>query len=443
MIFLNKRDFYKQMNVFVIPITIQLLITSGLSMIDSLMVGRLGVVAIASVGIANKIIQFIVVFLQALSSGATIFASQFYGKKELGGFRVALRLISYFSLIFSIIITFFILFFSNYLVHIFSTDRLVIENAKVFLIIQSLSFPFIALTMIVTVGLKSIGEVKAPTIFALITLVCNTLLNWILIYGIFGFLKLGIIGAAFATLISRFLQFLLIMFLAKKYQILQKDNYLYKKEFISNFIKVTFPMLINHLTWTLGDITFFWIFSKVSTQMTASVSLIDPLVFIFTCIYTGISDASSVMIGQLLGSKNYDICKKYAHEFIKVTFLASIISSILIFTLSPIFIGFYNLNQSVAQLIKQLLLIYSCILVFKNLNYINNVGILRVGGDTKFVMWLDTIAVWLFAIPISLFSLFHHYPASIIYLLALSHEIIRCFIGVYRTFSYKWIKTIV
>lgn len=440
---MDKRFFYKQMGTFVVPITLQLLITSGLSTIDSLMVGRLGVTAIASVGIANKIIQFIIVFLQGISSGATIFASQFYGKKEMNGFRVALRLICFLSLIISLIFAIFILFFSNTLVRLFTLSSVVMEKSTQFLMIQAITFPFIALTMIMTVGLKSIGEVKIPTFFALITLVCNTSLNGILIYGMLGSPKLGITGAAIATLISRCLQFILIFLFAKKKKILNNDTYDQKREFIINFLQVTAPALINHLTWTLGDMVFFLIFSKVSTQMTASVSLIDPLVFIFTCIYTGISDASSVMIGQLLGAKKYDLCKLYAKNFIKITFVASIISALLIFSFSPFLIKLYHLDPETTLLTKRLLAIYASLIIFKNLNYINNVGILRVGGDTKFVMWLDTIAVWCISIPICIFSLVNNYPPSYIYLFALSHEIIRCIVGIYRTFSYKWIHTLI
>jgi putative MATE family efflux protein len=432
---------------FTIPITIQLLITSGLSMIDSIMVGSLGVDAIAGVGIANKFIQFLIVFLQGFASGATIFSAQYWGRKDLHGVRKTLALVSKITVVFTLIATIITMIFTKEILAIFAQDSKVIELAIPFLRIQAIGFLFTGLTMMFSVSLKTIGIVRWPTVFSVITLGTNTLLNWGLIYGNMGLPRLEVSGAAIATVLARVIQTALLAFLLFRHKIIHKptvDNI--PKEEVplwKNYLSITAPSIANHLTWTLGDLTFFWLFTRVGTNATAAVSLIDPLVFLFICVFTGISDASSVMIGHELGAKNKNTAYNYAMRFVKLTIGLSIASALLIRFVSPQILKLYHITPDVHQLVLQLLTVYACVILFNNLNYINNVGILRVGGDTKFVMWTDTLAVWILAIPLTAIAVYLHWPFVFIYLCSTSHAILRAFIGVYRTYSKKWLRTIV
>lgn len=438
-----KKEFYKRMWYFALPITIQLIITSGLSMIDSVMVGKLGVDAIASVGIANKYSQFIIVILQGFASGATIFCAQFWGQKNLFGVKKTIFLVSKLVTLFSVIFAILTILFSSQILSLFSNDPIVINLATPFLRLMAVSYLFTGLSMIFSVALKTIGEVRIPTLVSITTLLINTFLNWLLIYGNWSFPTLGIQGAGIATLVARIIQTTLLFLLLIKCGVLKAKQTAIIDNLPKKYFEITLPSIINHITWTLGDLVIFWLFTQTGTLATAAISLIDPLVFIFICIFTGISDASSVMIGNELGAKNKQAALFNAKQFIRLTIVLSLVSCLLIYFISPHILNLYDISTDLEKLVRHLLIVYIIILPFKNVNYVNNVGILRVGGDTKYVMWLDTIIIWLWAIPITYLSTSFHWSFTVIYFLACSHDIFRALIGVYRTQSKHWLRTII
>ncbi|MGS2780093.1 MATE family efflux transporter [Robertmurraya sp. GLU-23] len=444
----NKNEYYKRMLYFTIPITIQLLITSSLNMIDSIMVGRLGVDSIAAVGVSNKFSQILIILLQGFASGATIFCAQYWGTKNKKGVSRAVIYVSVISTLFSLLFTIITSFFSYQIIGIFSSDPSVKTIGSDFLIIIGHTYVFTALSMIFVVALKTTGEVRKPTYYSVIALVINTLLNYILIYGKFGAPELGVEGAAIATLIARIVQTgLLFMLLIKQdfisWKIIKENLDVFRSNLSRSYFKITFPSIVNHATWGVGDTIFFWLYASMGTSQTAAISLIDPIIFIFTCIFTGISDASSVMIGNEIGANQKKKAFEYAKQFLKITVLLSIIAGILIFFAMPYVLSLYHITQEVEQYVYSLIYVYLAISLAKNINYINNVGILRAGGDTKYVMWLDTLGVWLCGLPLAALGVFFHLPLFIVYALANSHDVIRAVLGVKRTLTKKWIRNIV
>jgi putative MATE family efflux protein len=445
---INDREYYRKMLYFTIPITIQLLITSSLNMIDSIMVGRLGVDSIAAVGVSNKFSQILIILLQGFASGATIFCAQYWGTKNKRGVSRAVIYVSVIASVFSLLFTVITHFFSYQIIGIFSSDLHVKEIGSDFLQILGHTYVFTALSMIFMIALKTTGEVKKPTYYSVLALVVNTLLNYLLIYGNFGAPELGVKGAAIATLVARILQTaLLFILLVKKefisWNIIKENLDVFRSNLSRSYYKITLPSIINHATWGVGDTIFFWLYASMGTSQTAAISLIDPIIFIFTCIFVGVSDASSVMIGNEIGANQKSKAFDYAKKFLKITVILSIIAGILIFVAMPYVLDLYHITPKVEQYVYSLIYVYLVISIGKNINYINNVGILRAGGDTKYVMWLDTLGVWLCGLPLAALGVFLHLPLFVVYAFANSHDIIRAILGVKRTLTKKWIRNIV
>ncbi|MBO1264703.1 MATE family efflux transporter [Proteiniclasticum sp. SCR006] len=441
----NNTSFYKKMLYFALPVTLQLLITSGLNMVDSLMVGGLGVTAIAAVGIANKYSQFLIITLAGFVSGASIFSAQYFGRKDKDGVKRTLDLVFIYVTLFSLFFGAVTLFFTKEILGIFSSDPVVIDSAVSYVRIIAFTYLLTGWSMLFGVILKTMGIVHKPTAYSITALIVNTFFNWVLIYGALGFPELGIKGAAFATLLARLIQTLLLLQLLFKEKLVGRKTYGTQKNygFTRRYFALTLPSIFNHLTWTLGDITFFYIFTQVGTNETAAVALVDPLVFIFVCVYTGISDASSVMIGHELGKKSFEKAKEYAGKFLLLTLKLSALTASLILLFSPRLLTLYNITPEVEELARTLLFIFAGLSAFKHQNYVNNVGILRVGGDTTYVLWLDTLTVWAFSIPITFYLLSISAPFPLIYFSAGAHEILRIFFGLSRTRSGKWVNSLV
>lgn len=444
----SKKDYYRKMLYFTVPITIQLLITSSLNIIDSIMVGRLGVDSIAAVGIANKFTQIPIILLQGFASGATIFCAQYWGTKNKMGVSRAVIFVSALTIAFTFLFTMITQFFSYPIVGLFSSDEVVKQLGSEFLTIIGYTFIFTALSMIFVVALKTTGEVKKTTYYSILALLINTFLNYVLIYGNLGAPKLGIEGAALATLIARIVQTgLLCMLLVQKQfisiKIIKENLDVFRSSLSRSYFRITFPSIINHGTWTIGETLFFWLYASMGTSQTAAIALIDPIIFIFTCVFTGISDASSVMIGNEIGANNKKRAFDYAKSFIKMTTILSIIVGILIFLAMPYVLSLYHITSEVEAFVHSIMGVYILFSIAKNLNYINNVGILRAGGDTKYVMWLDTLGVWIIGLPLAALGVYFQLPLFAVYALANSHDIVRAVLGIRRTLTKKWIRNIV
>jgi putative MATE family efflux protein len=441
-------QFYKRMLTLAIPIAIQTLLTSSLHMVDSMMVGQLGVKSIAAVGVANKITTILILVLQGFGTGAAIFAAQYWGQKDKRGIRKILYITIQIMSIFSLLFTAIILLFTNQFIQIFTNDQSVIEIGSGFLRIMSLSYLVTALTVVFSTILKSMGEVKLPLYIAILAIAINTLLNYLLIFGNFGFSEMGVEGAALGTLIARSIQTILLFMLISRslslsFRSLKRDDLL-DWGLIKNYFSITIPSIINHAAWTLGETSYFWVYAQMGTDELAAVTLIDPILFFFMALFIGLSDASQVMVGNSIGAHKEEQAYEDAKRFLFLTSLLSIFAGIGIVLISPWFVSIYNINETVAEFAKSVLFVYAFLVIGKMMNMVNNIGVLRAGGDTKFVLYVDMIGVWVIGLPLAAAGAFwFSLPVYFVFGLANSHEYVRAFLGIKRTFSKKWIRNVV
>ncbi|WP_238985105.1 MATE family efflux transporter [Bacillus kwashiorkori] len=444
---LESNHFFKRMLVLAIPIAIQTLLTSSLNMVDSIMVGQLGVDSIAAVGVGNKITTILILVLQGFGTGAAIFVSQYWGKKDLQGIRKILLLTLNIVTVFSILFTALILIFTNTIISIFTNDSGVIQISAGYLRIVSLSYLVTAFTIVFSTVLRSMGEVKLPLYISILAIGMNTGLNYLWIFGKFGFAEMGVDGAALATLIARIVQAVLLFLLVSKSLSLSirklRINEMLDVSLVRRYFSITIPSIINHAAWTLGETSYFWVYAQMGTNELAAVTLVDPLLFLFMALFIGLSDASQVMIGNSIGAHKTDLAFADAKRFLALTAGLSVVAGIFIVLVTPYFLSIYNINDEVEWFAKSVLIVYAFLVIGKMLNMVNNIGVLRAGGDTKFVLYIDMIGVWAIGLPLAIMGAFNlHLPIFVVYGLANSHEYIRAFLGIKRTLSHKWIRNV-
>ncbi|MDQ0229620.1 MATE family efflux transporter [Metabacillus malikii] len=446
----HRRDtqFYKKMFGLAIPIALQTLLISSLNMVDSLMIGQLGVKSIAAVGVGNKITTILILVLQGFGTGAAIFTAQYWGRKDLNGIRKILYITFLIVTVFSLLFTLLTLLFTEAFIEIFTSDLAVIGLSAEYLRIIALSYFVTALTVLFSTVLKSMGEVKRPLYVAIIAILMNTGLNYLLIFGHLGFAELGVTGAAIATVISRIVQALLLFVMLKKHLSLTKSSMklhdIFDKQLVKRYLSITIPSIINHALWTLGETSYFWVYAQMGTDQLAAVTLIDPLLFVFMALFIGLSDASTIMVGNSIGANKEDQAVHYAKQFLMITSGLSIIAVVGVILLTPAYLSIYNVTDVVSKQATSILMVYAFLLTGKMLNMVNNIGVLRAGGDTKYVLYLDVLGVWLIGLPLALAGAFvWDLPIYIVFGLANSHEFARAFFGIKRTFSRKWINNVV
>jgi putative MATE family efflux protein len=443
----EQKIFYDRMLSFAIPIVIQTLITSSLNMVDSVMVGQLGVDSIAAVGIANKVNSMLFIILSGFATGAAIFSAQYWGKKDRVGIGKVMAIT---LVVITTVATLFmgiIFIASDGIINLFSNNQDVILLGANYLYVIAFSYIATGVTILFQVILRSMGEVKGAMYINVFVIVLNTLLNYIFIFGNLGAPALGVSGAAIATVFARIVQCVLLFMLVKKFKVFSVlRNHSLRQVFdytlIRKYVEIAIPSVVNHVVWTLGEVTFIWLYAFRGTDVVAAVTLVDPLIFIFMAVFIGISDASSIMVGNNIGAKSRELAFTYAKRFLLITFLLSILASLGILLVAPHFLSLYNVTPEVVEYASSVLFVYALIITPRFLNMVNNMGVLRAGGDTKFVLYLDLLGVWLVGIPVAAISIYFGLPLYLVFFLANSHEIVRMAFGVKRTVSKKWLRDI-
>jgi putative MATE family efflux protein len=444
----SDKDFLKATIKLALPIVLQNFILSSLNLFDNIIVGGLGEVAIASVGLSNQVFFLLNLVLFGVVSGASIFTAQYWGKRDIKNIKRVLGLSLISAVTASSIFTMAAFFFSKSIIGIFSKDPEVIAMGGNYLKIICLSYIVTSITFAYSVTLRSIGQVKAPMIVSITALGINTLLNIIFVYGIGSFHGIGVNGSAFATLIARLIEFALMLFVVYKFKfpIAAKPKELLdlSSAFIKNFFKITIPVILNESLWALGVTAYSVIYAHMGTSVIAATNIVGTIDKLSMVIFLGFGNAAAIMIGNKIGQKDEKTAFLYAKRFIIINPLLGIIVGIIIYIGAPSILFAYNISPEVHNYSKSLLHILGIFLFTKAFNYTNVVGILRSGGDTKFCLLLDIGGMWLVGVPlVALSGLYFHLPIDRVYLFVFMEEISKLIVGFPRIASKKWINNLV
>lgn len=443
----NDKKFFKSMLRLAIPIALQNLILSSLNLVDTIIIGGLGETAIASVGLANQYFFLLNLLLFGITSGSSIFTAQYWGNKDIKNIRRVLGLCLLTGCSAALLFTLGGLFFPKQILSIFSKDADVIMLGSQYLKIIVFSYVITSITFAYSFTLRSTGQVKIPMIVSVTALAINTILNYLLVYGYFGFPKMGTNGSATATLIARIIEMCLILFAVyrKNNVIAAKFSELtdLSKAFILNFFKVTLPVILNESIWALGVTMYAIVYARMGTEVIASTNISSTVERITWVIFMGLGNACAVMIGHKIGEGNEKDAFIYAKRFIILGPVFAMFAGILVFFTSPWILSAYKVSPVVYNYAAKNLIVFSIFLWVKVFNFTSIVGILRSGGDTTFCLILDTGGVWLIGVPlVFLGGLVWHLPVYYVYALVYMEEVAKLIIGLPRILSKKWINNL-
>lgn len=440
-------NFYKQLFRLALPITLQNLILSSLNLVDNIIIGGLGETSIAAVGIANQYFFLLDLLLFGIASGSSIFTAQFWGNKDLKSVKRVLGLSLITGIIASSIFTFGGLLFPKQILGFFSPDTVVITLGSGYLRIVACSYVITSITFAFSFALRSTGNVKTPLIISLIALGTNTILNYGLIYGLFGMPRLGINGSALATLIARIIEgsLLIIIIYNKKYPISSTLHELLDlpKNFVKKFYKITVPVILNETTWALGISMYSVIYAHMGTDVIASTNIsgtVERLIWVFLI---GIGNSCAIMLGNKIGAGKKEEVLSSAKKFMIINPCIALILGIVIYFVSPILLMPYNITPTVRELARNNLIVFSLFICVKAFNYTAVVGIFRSGGDTTFSLLLDLSGVWLIGVPLAFLGAWVlNLPVYYVYALASTEELFKCIIAAFRLKSKKWLNNL-
>lgn len=444
---MNKR-FYKKVTMVALPIIIQNFIGSLVNIVDTVMVGKLGENAIAAVGIGNQYFFLFNILMLGTFSGISIFTSQYWGKKDVASIRRLLGIGIICALILGGIFTIMGLIYQEKIVGIFNQDPEVIKLGGQYLAIVCFSYVFTAISFNYSMALRCIERTTLPMVACGIALTINIFLNWVFIFGNFGFKPMGVEGSALATLIARIIEFLILWLyiywsknpLAGKI----KELFSFDKKFLGIVIITMIPVILNEGCWGLGAVMYNVIFGRVGTREIAAVQIATTINNLFMVIILGIATSALVIVGKEIGKGNNEKGYLYGKQIIKLGCIIGVLLAIVLAISSNSLLSVFNVSEQVSIWAKNIIYVIAIVMVIRVFNIIVVVGVLRGGGDAKASLIIEASTMWLIGVPLTFVGAFiFNLPIYMIYALSTVEELVKMVICFKRFVSKKWINNLV
>ncbi|WP_288221395.1 MATE family efflux transporter [uncultured Clostridium sp.] len=431
-----------------IPIAIQALLNTTLNLVDNMMIGSLGESSIAAVGLANKVFFVFTLLLFGVVSGSSILTAQYFGKRDIKNIRRVLGMSLIIGLSGAILFMLAGLFIPKAVMRIFTPSEGTISIGASYLTIVALSYPLTAITNCYISLLRATNKVKAPVFISLVAILVNVVLNYTFIFGNFGAPRLGVRGAAIATLIARLVECISILSVvymsggpaAAKI----KELIAFDKEFIKKYFITVSPVIANEFMWGLGVTMYSLVYGRMGDRAVAAITITQNVEQICVVIFQGLSSATAVILGNELGANKLKDAEKHAKSFFVLQLMLTVVMGIVCILIRNPLINLFSVQKDVASDITRCLTVFVCYLPFRMFNLINIVGVLRSGGDTKASLLLDITGVWCVGIPFAfLGGIVLGLPIYYVYAMITIEEVYKFVLGFKRYKQKKWLKNIV
>jgi len=451
--FKREPGFYKKLLALALPIIIQNLITNSLGLIDTFMVGTLGEGPLAGVTLANIPIFVVQLMMFGVQSGSSVLTSQYRGKGDYRSINRVMGISMYvagsITLIFSLIVT----LVPEWFIGLFGNDPEIVVTAVRYARIVCWSYFFDSFVLMYVGAHRSMGNPKRGLYILCVSMVANTFLNWVFIFGNLGAPRLEVEGAALATLLARMMSFAIMVVWAirdKHFRIDLKLLLCPGREMVRRFLRVATPVVCNETFWSLGTSLFPTIMGHMdgSKEILAAYAIAGNITNLCTVGVFAIAGTAAILIGQEIGSGNTDKVYSLGGLLDALAFLVGLVMGLIFWGLlhvfvRPVLFPLFDLSAQAASICTMMLTVGFLTMSLRSFCTTNIVGVLRGGGDVKVAAVVDILPLWVIAIPLAaLFGLILKWGILWVYLAMVSESAIKCVVGHLRYRTGKWIRDV-
>lgn len=444
---LRNRDFYRQTIRLLIPVMLQSLITTGINFLDNIMVGSFGETTIAAASLANQFYAIFQFVSMGLGSGAIVMSSQFWGSGERDSLKVVAAIALRFTAAMSTVFLLVSVIFPAGVLRCYTSDPAVIAAGKTYMRLIGCTFLFAGCSSTATYLLRSTGHVKVPLISSIIAFFVNLGFNYVFIFGVWFFPRLEVVGAAVGTVIARTFEFCFIFgyFSLKDKNIgfRLKHFILSGKPLIRKYMRFSLPVIISDTLLGVGISLGSVIVGHISAEFVAANSIVQTANQLITIGNSSMGSASAVVIGNTIGEGDSGKAYRQGVAYIIISASFGLVVSCAIQLLQGTYLSLYSVSPETVEMAKDFFLFLTIMSPIQTVAYVTSKGILRGGGDTRFIMVFDSILVWLFSLPLgALAGLVWHLPPFWIYFFLKLEFGAKGLICTARFFTKKWIRVI-
>lgn len=442
---MKKKNFYKNLWSIALPVTLQSLLQSSFSMIDQVMIGQLGEVSIAGIGLGGKFASMYSVVLGAIAAAAGIMTAQYIGQENDDDLQKSFSVNFLAAVLLAALFMALGVLIPDRLMGLYTTDTATIACAAEYLRVYAAAFIPMAAVSLLSVLLRCMDAAALPLVVSFAAVGCNTGLNYLLIFGKCGFPALGVRGAAIASVISQAGAFvLLIIFFVRvmknKGRVLHFDIGMDRAHRIQ-YVGILLPILACEFLWSLGENVYAGIYGHMGTDACAAMTMTGCVQGLMIGALSGVSQAAGIMIGKQLGNKDDAGAYRDSKRFMVCGVIGSMILSAALILLAPAYVSIYQVEPQVRELTRQILVAFAVISPVKVQNMILGGGIIRSGGKTKYIMCVDFIGTWLFGVPLGLLAAFVcKLPIPLVYFILSLEEVVRLIISLILFRKRVWME---
>ena len=444
--FIGDKAFYTRLIAVSLPLILQQLVTASIQIVDNVMVGRLGETAIGAVSVVNQLFFVVIITTFGVISGSTIYMAQYYGAKNQSKLNQTYRITLYASLLVAFIAFIIFSVADTFLIQIFTTNPVTIGLAEDYISIIRWGLFGFAISIAISSSLRVVGITKPLLWISVFTIVLNTVLNALLIFGLFGLPELGVIGAAIATAIARFVEAALSLWYMWRRQNIFKWDWtrIFAVEFslIKAILIIGFPLLLNEIFWSLGQTTFLYAYSTRGDGALAAMNITNSISQITFVLFQALGTASAVFVGNKLGENELVEAQDNAKRLVFAAGVVAVAIGVVLFGLSGLFADFY----SIAELTKSWAIFNIRVNALFVPLYTMNVTlffIIRSGGDTKSTLLMDSGFMWLVAVPAALsLAFFTALPITWMFLIVQGTEFFKVLFSISRYNKKRWVRNL-
>ena len=438
-----EKSFRRELIGIALPVTLQSLLQSSFAMVDQLMIGQLGSESIAGIGLGGKFASIYTVVLGAVAAAAGIMTAQYVGAEDEEGVGRGYYLNLFLGLLLAAGFMAVCCLFPHEVMRLYTKDGGVRSQAANYLQIYAVSFPLSAISTIMAVFLRCIGKAVWPLAASFFSVLLNTGLNYLFIFGAGPASAMGVRGAAVASVIAQAAGLVLtgvyFWHLGKERRPCRSFS-MSKKSWVQ-YLGILMPILVCEFVWSLGENGYAVIYGRLGTDSCAAMTMTGPVQGLTIGLLSGVSQAAGIMIGRRLGKAAYEEAYRDGKRMMLCGVMGSAVLSLLLLLLGRTYVSVYNVDLQVQAISYRILLVFALISPIKVQNMILGGGIIRSGGMTRYVMWIDMIGTWVFGVPLGCLAAFvWKLPIPQVYFILSLEEVVRFILSVIIFRRRNWMK---
>ena len=445
-VFTKDRSFYRSLVTLAVPISLQNLVTFAVSFADNVMIGSLGDDAISGVYIGGQLQSVLQMFVGGIEGAILILAAQYWGKKDTQSIRKVVSIGIKFALAVGLLSSLVAVLFPQWVIRAFTTEPGVIQEGAAYVQIVGFTYLFFSVSQVMIAAMRSVETARIGLYISCMALVINVCLNYVFIFGHFGFPAMGVRGAALATLVSRILEMCVgvgyVFFVDKKLRFGLKDLLHTDRQLLRDFIRYGLPVIGGQVVWAINSLANTKIFGYYSAGVIAAASITGMLHNLVYVWMNGMSSAVGIITGKTVGAGQYEKMKEYSKTVQMIFLFVGLISGAAVFLARDGFISLYNASPEAQAYSRQFINVISVTIIGTCYQAACLFGLVKSGGDISFGFKNDTIFVFLVVIPSSLLAMWLGAPPWVVFACLKCDQILKCFVAIVKINRYNWMKNL-